>query len=152
MPMPKSVTKIKKDGVEFKSSVDKLQYTRAALRDTAKFVRKQVINEMKTLPGLKRSKRPYRAVSYWVRKRESDLQIGFGHNKKGYTGETWYGILQELGSKNQPKRQLLRKAVYSNIPQIIMIQSQYLSALQDEARALRMIDEDEIIGGGDDGE
>lgn len=157
MPMPKSVVKIKKDGVEYTSSVDKAQYTieelsRAALRDVAKFVRKQMINEMKKLPGLKRSRRPYRAVSYWVRKRESDLQIGFGHSKKDYSGDTWYGIQQELGTEDQPKRAIMRTAVYKNIPKIIEIQSKYLSALEDEARALALIDEEETIGGGDDGE
>ena len=44
MAMPKSVTKLNKDGVQFTSSVDKIEYTitelsKAALRDSAKLVR-----------------------------------------------------------------------------------------------------------------
>ena len=43
MPLPPSVTRIKKDGVEFVSSVDRCAYTirelvRAALRDVGKYV------------------------------------------------------------------------------------------------------------------
>ena len=43
MPIPKSVTKIKKGNVEFISNVDRVQYTlteltRAALRDVGKFI------------------------------------------------------------------------------------------------------------------
>ena len=47
MPMPKSVTKISKNGVEVISSVDKANYlitelTRAAMKDVAKYVLKIV--------------------------------------------------------------------------------------------------------------
>ena len=45
MPVPKSVTKLSKNGVTFKSDVDKANYflyelSRAALRDVAKLVKK----------------------------------------------------------------------------------------------------------------
>jgi HK97 gp10 family phage protein len=138
MPMPKSVTKIKKDGIEFISNVDACQYTitelsRAALRDVAKFVRKQMILELKKLPGMKRSKRPYKSTQYWVRRRETDLQIGFKHN-------SWYGVLQELGSKNQPKRDILRNSVYRNINKIREIESKYLSGIDNPS----LIDESEF--------
>jgi hypothetical protein len=139
--MPKSVTKVTKDGVTFISSVDRVNYTiqeltRAAQRDTAKLIRKRMIEKLKKLPGMKKSKRPYKSTQYWVRKRENDLQIGFKHN-------TWYGVLQELGDRNQPARHVLRSTVFENIPIIRDIQSQYLSAVNNESRAISLIDEQE---------
>lgn len=143
MPMPKSVTKVTKDGVTFISNVDRAQYTiqelsRAALRDTAKFVRRQMLNEIRDLPGMRRSKRPYSSTQYWVRRWETDLQIGYKH-------DSWYGARQELGEHGQPARNTLRNAVYNNIDQIRIIQGQYLSAIEDENRAKGLIDESEIV-------
>jgi len=164
MPVPKSVMKINKKGIQYTSNVDQAKYTinelsRAALRDVAKFIRKEMIKEMKELPGMRRSKRPYKAVGYWVRKREADLQIGFGNTKDNVSGDTWYGIQQELGSvgkggaktkggkvnftRTVPKKGIMRNTVYKNIPKIIEIQSQYLSALNDMAKALLMAQESE---------
>ena len=154
MPMPKSVMKInKKDGVTFVSSVDRASYTinelsRAALKDVSRLIKYEMVKELKQLPGMKKSKRPSKAVQTWVRARDADLQIGFGHTKKGLSGETWYGILQELGSKNQPKRSILRDTVYENIDLIQKIESQYLSAIEDELRAQALIDEGEGVGDG----
>lgn len=79
--MPRSVTRINKKGIKFVSNVDRVQFTirelcRAALRDTAKFLRKRMIEQLKQLPGMKRSKRIYNSTQYWVRKNENDLQIG----------------------------------------------------------------------------
>lgn len=141
MPLPKSVVKIKKDGVEYISSVDRTQYTieeltRAALRDVAKLCRKRMIEKLKKLPGLKPSKRPYRSTQYWVRKKDCDLQIGIAH-------DTWYGALQEFGDKNQPARHILRGTVMENIDEIRRIEGQYLEAIEDENKALGLIDEDE---------
>lgn len=145
MPMPKSVTKYtNKNGVTFTSSVDRANYTieelsRAALKDVAKVVRRLMIDKLKKLPGMKKNRRIYSSSQYWVRKRETDLQIGFKH-------DTWYGVLQELGSKNQPKRSILRDTVYENIDLIQKIEAQYLSAVEDELRAQALIDEDEEVG------
>ncbi len=145
MAIPKSVTKIKRDGLEFTSNVDRVQYTireliRAAQRDTAKLIRKRMIQKLKNLPGMKRNRRLYRSTQYWVRRREGDLQIGFKH-------DSWYGALQELGTKNQPKRGILRDTVFENIDQIRQIQAQYLSAIEDENKALALIDEEEYTSG-----
>lgn len=148
MPMPKSVTKVKKDGIEFISNVDRANYTiqelsRAALRDVAKLVRKRMIEKLKKLPGMKRSRRLYKSTQYWVRKRDCDLQIGFKHG-------TWYGVHQELGDRNQPARHILRGTVMENIDEIRKIEGQYLSAIEDENKALALIDEKEYIPEGDD--
>jgi hypothetical protein len=139
MPMPKSVVKIKKDGVEYVSNVDRTKYTieeltRRALYDTAKFIRKKMVTELKKLPGMRRSKRVYSSTQYWVRKWETDLIIGYKHN-------TWYGKNQELGDKNQPARNTLRNAVYPNIDEIRKIQGKYLSAIEDDNRLRGLINE-----------
>lgn len=143
MPLPKSVTKIKKDGVEFISNVDRAQYTltelqRAALRDTAKFVRKRMLEQLKKLRGMRRSRRLYNSTQYWVRRRETDLIIGFKHY-------TWYGAHGEIGKRNQPTRNILRDTVYNNIDQIRLIQGQYLSAIENDNRARGLIDEREAV-------
>lgn len=143
MAVPKSVTKITREGVEFTDNVDRVNYTieelsRAALRDTAKFVRRKMNDEVRKLRGMRRSRRPYRSNQYWVRRRETDLQIGFKHS-------TWYGVEQELGTNGQPARNILRNSVYNNINQIRVIQGQYLSAIEAENRALGLIDENEYV-------
>ena len=129
MPLPNAKMKINKEGVIFESNVDASQYlitelARAALRDSAKLIRKRVIEKLKGLPGMKRNKRLYQSSQYWVRRKETDLQIGFKHN-------TWYGVLQELGDRGQPKRDILRSTVMENIDELQRIQAQYLSALND---------------------
>jgi len=139
--MPKSVTRITKDGVKIIDSVDKAQYTitelsRAALRDSAKFIRRKMNDEVRKLPGMRRARRPYRSNQYWVRRRETDLLVGFRHN-------TWYGVQQELGTEGQPARNILRNSVYNNVDQIRIIQGQYLSAIENENRAIGLIDESE---------
>lgn len=152
MSVPKSVIKFKKGDVIYTSSVDRVQYTireltRAALRDVGKYVARVSNSAAMQLPGLKKSKRVRgrtSAFQYWARAKSCDLQVGIKHG-------TWYGEQQELGTKNQPKRGILRSSVYDHIPKIIEIESQYLSALEDEAEALRRIDsEDDYQGGADD--
>lgn len=140
MPMPKSVTKIDKNGVTFTSNVDAIQYTiqeltRAALRDCAKLMRKRILEKLKVLPGMKKNRRIYKSSQYWVRRKDCDLQIGFKHN-------TWYGVLQELGSQNQPKRDILRSTVMENIDEMQKIQAKYLSAITTNS-AESLINEDE---------
>jgi HK97 gp10 family phage protein len=139
MSLPRTVTKISRDGrIKFESNVDRINHTlnelcRAALRDCAKLIRKKMIYKLKKLPGMKRNKRIYRSTQYWVRRKEADLQIGFKHN-------TWYGVEQELGTSKQPKRDILRSTVYESIDDIRRIQGKYLSAIEDENKALGLID------------
>ncbi|TWE06404.1 HK97 gp10 family phage protein [Neobacillus bataviensis] len=144
MPFPKSVTKVKKNGVEFTSNVDRAKYTiqeltRAALKDTAKLIRRRILDKARKMRGMGKTKRIPNAFQYWVRRREGDLQIGVKH-------DTWYGADQELGTNNQPARHIIRDTVYENIDQIRIIQGQYLEAIEDENRARGLIDEEEEIG------
>lgn len=151
MSVPKSVIKFKKSGVVYTSSVDRAEYTireltRAALRDVGKFVSRTCNSAAMRLPGLKKSRRvrgKTSAFQYWARSKSCDLQVGIKHG-------TWYGEQQELGTRNQPKRGILRNSVYNNIPTIIEIESKYLSALEDEATALRMIESEGDYQGGAD--
>lgn len=144
MPMPKSVIKVNKKGVQYVSNVDRVKYTlaeltRAALKDVAKFLRKLIIWELQNLPGMKRNRRLYNSTQYWVRKKETDLQIGFKH-------DSWYGILQEFGTRAMKQLGILRKVVYNNINEIRRIEGVYLSAIEDENRAKGLIDEAEEVG------
>jgi len=142
--MPRSVTRVNKGGVKFISNVDRAKYTlaeleRAALKDTAKFLRRRMVDKLKQLPGMRRSKRIYSSTQYWVRRREADLQIGVKH-------DSWYGAHQELGTSKQPKRGVVRNTVMENINQIRIIQGQYLKAVEDENKARGLIDEEEGVG------
>ena len=148
MPVPKSVTKISKNGVEFISSVDKANYlitelTRAAMKDVAKYVLKIVRANVR---GISRQTAKMRYAGmryqYWVRKKECDLQLGIENTKHG-AESAWWADQSELGTGNQPKRGFLRSTVYDNISTIRQIESQYLSAIEDEAGAEGMIDEEE---------
>lgn len=154
MSVPKSVVRFRKDGIEYTSKVDFASYTivelsRAAMRDVGKFVARKANEAAMKLPGLKKSRRvrgktsTFRYDVPWAKKGLPHLEVGVTHG-------TWYGEEQELGSSKQPRRQILRNAVQLNIPTIIEIESKYLSALEDEARALSLISEEEYSGGSED--
>ena len=151
-----SPMKFKKDGVEFVSNVDRCNYTireltRAALRDVGRYVVRQCTRKARRLEGLGRTRYIQKRFQFWVRKQEGDLQVGI-HNvmKNKNPGDTWYGMDQELGLNGQPKRAFLHDSVYDNIRTIRDIEAQYLSAIEDEQRALALIDEEETFGDGDE--
>ena len=152
MSVPRSVVKFKKGTVEYTSSVDFAKYaiqelTRAALRDVGRFVSRSSNSAAMKLHGLKKSRRvrgKTSAFQFWVRKQETDLQVGIKHG-------TWYGVAQELGDSKMQKLGILRNTTYDNIPTIVEIESKYLSALESEAAALAMIgSEGDYQGGGAD--
>ena len=152
MSVPRSVVKFKKGTVEYTSSVDFAKYaiqelTRAALRDVGRFVSRSSNSAAMKLHGLKKSRRvrgKTSAFQFWVRKQETDLQVGIKHG-------TWYGVAQELGDSKMQKLGILRNTTYDNIPTIVEIESKSLSALESEAAALAMIgSEGDYQGGGED--
>lgn len=154
MSVPKSVVRFRKNGIEYTSKVDFASYTileltRAALRDVGKYLARTANTEAMKLPGLKKSRRVRGRTSTflynvpWAKTGLPHLEVGVKHG-------TWYGEQQELGTSKQPKRQILRNAAHNNIAQIIEIESKYLSALEDEAKALRLISEEEYTGGGEE--
>lgn len=154
MAVPKSVVKINKKGVQYTSSVDKASYTileltRAAMRDVGKFLAYTANAEAQKLKGLKKSRR-VRGKSSTFLYNVPWVQKGLPHLAIGVTHDTWYGVDQELGTSNQPRRQILRNTAHGNIAKIVEIESKYLSAMEDEAEALRLISEKEYSGGGED--
>lgn len=159
MGLPPKVTKFDKNGITYISSVDQVNYsiselTRGALRDVGIFVLRQANSTLMKLPGMSHSRRvrgKYSPFEKWVRSKSCDLQVGIKPDKK--FGSSWYAEQQELGSSKMPKHAALRNAVFDNIPKIIEIESQYLSALSDEAALLNKLDsieEGDITGGADD--
>ena len=141
MPVP-SVVKFTKNGVEYTSSVDRANYyiyelTRAALKDVGKYICRQTRKKIHS-----RTRRLARNTQYWVRKKECDLLVGF-------KTAGWYGGYQELGTQKTPKVGALRETVSEEIDQIREIEAQYLSAIEDEQKALSMINEDEEVGEGE---
>jgi len=156
VPVPKSVTKIKKDGVTYISSVDRTQYTitelsRAAFRDVAKLLRRRIKDMAPVDTGNLR-----RNVGSWVRKAEDSdvpyLQVGVYDkeraSKKGLV-YAYYATWQELGNSRHPAanggRGFLRPAVQDSIDDIRRIQGKYLSEIERENRAMGLIDESEEI-------
>lgn len=131
MSLPKAV-KITKNGVEFVSNVERLQYTlkeleRAALRDVGKLVCKRTKQKIKRRTG-----RLAKNTQYWVRSKQKvpDLQVGF---KRG----GFYGLYQEIGTSEILKIGALSDAAEDNISDIIKIESQYLSGIgTEEAESL----------------
>lgn len=139
MPLPKSV-KFSRNGVEFLSNCDRIQYTlkeltRAALRDTGKYVCRETRKKIKRRTG-----RLAKNTQYWVRARQQtpDLQVGF---KPG----GFYGLFQEIGTQKYPKIAALTESTENNIATIQKIQQQYLSAIGTES-AESMINEEEYSG------
>ncbi len=142
MSIPSSIV-IKKDGVEYLNNVDRIKYTldeltRVALKDVGKFICKRTRVKIKRKTG-----RVARNIQYWVRKKSGDLQVGF--KPVGF-----YGGFQELGTSKQPKIGALSQTVLENIDEIRKIEGQYLKAIEDENKALGLINEDEEIGNADD--
>lgn len=155
MPVPKSVTKVKKDGIEFISNVDRCQYTikelsRAALRDVAKLLRKRIKDAVPVDTGtLKKN------VGTWVRRSKDGtprLQVGVYDKarakKKGYK-YAYHAHLIEFGTRKMRAanngRGFLKSTVMDNIDEIRKIEGKYLSVIEDENKALGLIDEEEEI-------
>ena len=153
MSVPKSVTKIKKGNVEYTSNVDAAQYyihelTRAALRDVAKFVKAE-FKRVYYDAFEKHSGKGGKVLSYKVISSKSTTapRVEIGLSGKKIDG--FYAFYQEFGSSKTPRMGMLSGVVENNVPKIIEIESQYLSGLEDEAKALSLVDEKDYE---DDGE
>ena len=144
-----SQMKIVKGNVTFTSDCDRANYyieelTRAALKDVGRLVMRECSKQVKSINKYLR-KRKYVTKRYqmWVRKKENYLDVGVENEKKGAVS-AWWADQAELGTNNQPKRGILRSAVYDNIDQIREIEAHYLSVIEDELNAQALIDEDEL--------
>lgn len=148
MSVPKSVTKINKNGVTYTSNVDACQYyifelCRAALRDVAKFVKRTFRDSFYSIFNKETGEAGKATKSIVYSNKDTKyprVEIGLKKNQlKGV-----YGYEQEFGTSNIPKLRLMTNAVESNVATIVEIESKYLSALESEAQALALIDESEF--------
>ena len=153
MGVPKSVVKVNKNGVEYTSNVDKVQYylfelSRAALRDVGKFCAKR-FRESYYSNFTRRTGDAGKATKYKVysNKKTKYPRVDIGLRTGRTTG--FYAYFQEVGSSKQPKLGLLTKTVQTNVAEIVKIESQYLSALEHEARVQALIAEREYEGDAD---
>ena len=158
MAAPKSVTKINKNGVFFESNVDWCEYTikelcRAALKDVGKFVRKKFRENFYTHFQRRTGQAP-KAVKYTVFSSENTqfprVDIGLPQSSPGNPVPGFYSFFQEVGTSKQRKLGILADTVEGNVSTIVKIESQYLTALEDEAEALALIDEKEMTSEEDD--
>lgn len=159
MPTPKAQTKVLyKKGectVEYTDNLDATQYymhelTRAALRDVGKFVSKK-FRESYEQNFRKITKKAAKSIKYNVYSSKSTtnprVEVGI---KGGYLQGT-YSMFQEFGSYHTPRLGLLHHAVEDNVAEIVRIESQYLSGLEDEANRLEsMLNENEYEGDSDE--
>ncbi len=139
---PNAGLKIKKGTIQFTSNVDKVKFTieeliNAANRDVGKYVRNIAGNKLysayvgvyqkgsKQRPRKGKLIKGYinRNLSYWARKKEHDLQIGFKDH-------SWF-TQQELGDANYPKLAVLLDTI-RNMELFRMYNSEYISALSQE--------------------
>ena len=150
MSVPKSVVKLSKKGVEYTSSVDRVNYTiteltRRAMMDVGRFVLNHVVSPK--VRGMnkymKKAKYAPKRYQMWVLKRENYLVLGIENTKKG-AKTAWWADQSELGTDGQPRRGFLTEAVRDNIDKIREIEAQYLSAIEDENKAIALINEEEV--------
>jgi len=153
MGMPKSVIKIKKGGVEYISSVNKIEYTmleleRAALRDVGKLLKKRTRAKIPKDTGDTR-----KTVATWVRKPYKDkaayLQIGVYNfktaTKKHLEYSGYYFHIIEFGSRLVKALRPLTSTAKENVEEIRKIEAQYLKYIDDEMKAKSVIDESEEV-------
>ena len=154
MSAPKSVVKINKNGVTYTSKVDFACYnifelSRAAMRDVGKYLATRMRAAARKLPGSQNDRFVRYKTAGIIFKVPYDPN-GLPHAEIGTKEDSWYTEEHERGSSKQPRRGILHDTAYQNIAQIIEIESQYLSALEDDAKALSLISEGEYSGEGDD--
>ncbi len=151
MPMPKSVVKVKKDGIEFISNVDGVCYSirelsRAALRDVGEFIKRRYQDRYYSVYK-KHSGNGKFAVSYKTDESSAPcLLIGIRHASPGNVVRGFYTFFHEVGTTRYSARPLLKRVVEDNLADVQRIEEAYLGALNDETDAMRLIgknDEDD---------
>lgn len=141
MPAPKSVVKIKSDGVEYVSNVDACEYyifelTRAALRDVAKFVKRRFREEFyRNFNKISGDAGRATSAKVWSSANTKSPRVEIGLKTGKVDG--FYAYFQEFGtSTGIPALGILQHTVEDNVDTIIRIESQYLSGLEGEAESL----------------
>ena len=127
MSMPKSVTRIRKDGVVFIDNVDKTKYmihelSRAALRDCVKFIKKE-FRELYYSTFNKITGAAGKSIKANVYSNKNTIyprvELGIPQASRGNEVEGFYSMFQEIGSSKQRKLGLLKKSVENNFQQCV---------------------------------
>ena len=139
MAMPKPI-KFNRNGIEYISNVDRTKYTlkqlvHCANKDVGKFITKETKKQIK-----RRSGRGRRNTQYWARK-DGSLLVGY---KPG----GFYIGYEEIGSSGKTKKAFMTNTAIKEKNEIRKIQGTYIKSIEDENRALGLIDEIEEIGSG----
>lgn len=129
---------LQKNGVEYISQVDRTQYmlkelVHAANKDVGKYVTRKAKQKIK-----KRTGRGRKNTQYWARK-DGSLLVG-------YKSGGFYLGFKELGTSKAVQEAMLKNAVLNNKNEIRKIQGTYIKSIEDENKALGLIDESEEIG------
>lgn len=132
--VPKAV-KITKNGIQYISKVDRTQYTlkqlvHAANKDVGKLITSRTKSKIRRRTG---NARKY--TQYWARK-DGSLQVG-------YKPAAFYMGFDELGTNKRQKIAQLGNTVQENLNEIRKIQGSYIKSIEDENKALGLIDERE---------
>lgn len=132
--VPKAV-KITKNGIQYISKVDRTQYTlkqlvHAANKDVGKLITSRTKSKIRRRTG---NARKY--TQYWARK-DGSLQVG-------YKPAAFYMGFDELGTNKRQKIAQLGNTVQENLNEIRKIQGTYIKSIEDENKALGLIDESE---------
>lgn len=139
--------------MHYTSNVEQCEYfifelARAALRDVGKFCCKK-FRESYYSHFNRRTGEAGKSIGYKVFSSKNTkyprVEIGVKKAAKGF-----YSMFQEFGSSKTQKLGLLSHSVEGNVAEIVKIESQYLSALEDEAEALALIDEGDMEGDADE--
>lgn len=132
--VPKAV-KITKNGIQYISKVDRTQYTlkqlvHATNKDVGKLITSRTKSKIRRRTG---NARKY--TQYWARK-DGSLQVG-------YKPAAFYMGFDELGTNKRQKIAQLGNTVQENLNEIRKIQGSYIKSIEDENKALGLIDESE---------
>lgn len=137
MAVPSAI-KITKNGVEYISQVDRTQYTlkqlvHAANKDVGKYLSRKTREKITNRTG-----RGRKNTQYWARK-DGSLQVGY---KPG----GFYLGFDELGTNKRRKIAQLSNTVQEEKDEIRRIQGTYIKSIEDENKALGLINESEEQG------
>lgn len=137
MAIPSAV-KITKNGIEYISKVDRTQYAlkqlvHAANKDVGKYIARRTREKIRKRTGIGRKN-----TQYWARK-DGSLQVGY---KPG----GFYLGFDELGTNKRRKIAQLSNTVQEEKNEIRRIQGTYIKSIEDENKALGLINEREEQG------
>lgn len=137
MAVPSAI-KITKNGVKYINQVDRTKYllkelVHQANKDVGKYITNRTKQKIRNRTGKARKN-----TQYWARK-DGGLQVG-------YKPAAFYMGFDELGTNKRKQMAQLSNTVQENLDEIRRIQGTYIKSIEDENKALGLIDEREEQG------